>query len=83
MTEDAAILREMRRYVVWLVSAAVAVPVYLVAQAVGAPGWAALVFTAGGSLAGAAIGTAIMQRRDEPMETPAPPRGRDSGRKAE
>ncbi|HLF71252.1 MAG TPA: hypothetical protein VI759_03795 [Dehalococcoidia bacterium] len=72
----------MRRYVVWAVSAAVAVPVYLVAQAVGAPGWAALVFTAIGALAGAAIGTAIMQRRGEPM-APPPPRGRDSGRKAE
>jgi hypothetical protein len=53
----------MRRYAVWLISAHVALPVYVLGAAAGIADLLVLRLTFVGAMAGAVVGAAVMQRR--------------------
>ena len=73
----------MKRYLGWLISAAFALAVYALLNALGVPQILVLIFTFAGALIGAAVGSRIMQRpQGQAGETPPSPPGRGSGRKA-
>ena len=68
----------MQRYLIWVISAAVAIPVYFLTTFAGLSEVPVLVLTFIGSMAGAVLGTTIMQRRAGPA--PETPPGRGSGK---
>jgi phosphoserine phosphatase len=53
----------MRRYVVWLISAAIAMAVYAVANQAGLSNTVVLILTFVGAMAGAVLGNVILQGR--------------------
>jgi hypothetical protein len=75
----------MRRYVIWAISAVVALAVYGLTHALGLPQLIVLITTFFGALAGAVAGSVIMLRREAQAaargQAPQAP-GPDSGRKA-
>jgi len=74
----------MQRYVIWLISAAVALPVYGVLNALGLSQIIVLLFTFLGAMVGAVVGALVIQRRQARASTeePPPPPDRGSGRRA-
>lgn len=72
-----------RRFLRWIIAAAVAVPFYLVATVIGLPSWVALV----AAFVGAVVGSLLALRLTERLFGPEPgaaapaPRGRGSGRR--
>jgi uncharacterized membrane protein YfcA len=72
----------MRRYVVWAISAAMAIVFYAIGQAANVPEWLNLLVILLGAIVGTLIGSVAMQRLLGPAERPPPPHGQGSGRKA-
>lgn len=74
--------RDMQKYAIWAISAAVAIPVYAVTTLIGLSEVVVLILTFVGAMVGAVLGTAIMQRRAGPVaaQSPAPDRGPGNGK---
>ena len=76
-----------RRFVVWIVGAGVALPVYALTNMADLPQGVVLVLTFVGAMIGTIAGRMITERlagpEPEPLDQPPPPRGRGSGRTEE
>ena len=74
--------RDMQKYAIWAISAAVAIPAYAITTFIGLSEVLVLVLTFVGAMIGAVLGTAIMQRRAGPaaVQSPAPDPGPGNGK---
>ena len=74
----------MKRYLIWLLAACVAIAVFALARALDLPSVVVLVLAFGGAVAGTALATWLVQRLLDGGEAPQPPAppARGSGRKA-
>ena len=65
----------MQKYLIWLISAGVAIPTFFIATAAGLGEIPVLILTFVGSMAGAVLGTVLMQRRAGPASGTPPGQG--------